>query len=205
MCPLKTLLAILLLFGTVSGASAKRMELTLEDLARQSQVIVSARVDSVAEIGGVKVAEATVLRPIAGWKAGTKLTFLAHRTWTCDSSHAVGGETVLLFLNRCDPSQGGIGLKPFWDQHPQFNSEYNQRFGKIPFYQMVNSGQGRMVVIMNGKTPHIIKPYHLEKNLPDFPHPDPRWPNRSAVRLTDVINRINKVLSLLPKGTVQRI
>lgn len=199
---LRTLFVLLLLFGAANSVHARRMEMSLEELARHSQVIVSAQVKMVSTIGGMKVAEATVVRSIAGEnvKEGMKLTFIAGRTWACDTSHAVAGETVLLFLTQLDREKPDPLLKEFLNERPQFDAEYTRQYDKTPFFRIANSGQGRLEVIRVQNTPCIRKPYPLQKELPKFMHSDPLWKGLPVIRLADVIARIAAVRSASVSG-----
>jgi hypothetical protein len=95
-----------------AASRARTLMPTLEALTEKAKVIVVARVEEintepfenanrasgVSEIRSEKrVATARVLEV---WKgaAGEKVQFRASRTWTCDVSTAVMGETVVLFL-----------------------------------------------------------------------------------------------------------
>ena len=70
---------------------------TLEGLTRTASLIVVAQVENVTEDGGVRVATARVMDV---WKGRSKgiVRFRASRSWTCDASTAIPGETVVLFL-----------------------------------------------------------------------------------------------------------
>jgi hypothetical protein len=106
---------------------------TLEELTKSAKVIVVARVEAVAtepaneagKFSGVRelnserrVATARVLEVWKG-SVGEEVQFRASKSWTCDVSTAVVGETVLLFLTD-DPKDSaalaiafnGIGRLP---------------------------------------------------------------------------------------------
>jgi len=70
---------------------------TLEGLTRTASLIVVAQVENVTEKDGVKVATARVIDVWKGRSEGT-VQFRASRSWTCDASTAIPGETVVLFL-----------------------------------------------------------------------------------------------------------
>lgn len=104
---------------------------TLEMLTRASTVIVVAQVEEVKQQPDMRVATARVLEV---WK-GTppeKVHFRASKSWVCDSSHAVVGETIVLFLVG-DPgtvmsiAYSGMGRLTFTD------AEGNQTVG-LPGY-----------------------------------------------------------------------
>lgn len=70
---------------------------TFEMLTRTASLIVVAQVENVTEKGGISVATARV---IDVWKGRSEETvqFRASKSWTCDVSKAIPGETVVLFL-----------------------------------------------------------------------------------------------------------
>lgn len=96
--------------------SGRPLSPTLEMLTKASTLIVVAQVEEVKQQPDMRVATARVLEV---WK-GTppeKVHFRASRSWVCDSSHAVVGETIVLFLGG-DPrtvmgiSYSGMGRLP---------------------------------------------------------------------------------------------
>lgn len=70
---------------------------TLEALTRTSNLIVVAQVENVSKKGDVSVATARVIEVWKGRPEGI-VQFRASRSWTCDASTAIPGETVVLFL-----------------------------------------------------------------------------------------------------------
>src|SRR5690242_6174484 len=80
------------------AASARVASTTLGNLASTSRAIAVVHVDAVREVGGLEIATATVVRPLAGLQQGQRFAFLAQGTRACDSSDAVPDETVLLFV-----------------------------------------------------------------------------------------------------------
>jgi len=121
--------------------AARKARTDIVELSARSDAIAVARVDRVLLHGGMRIAVATVLRPIKGLNANQRFSFLAEPTWTCDSSTAVLGETVLLFLER--PGDGFdnwlIEVHPdAWERR----AEHPAR----PFFKVAWSGSGRMPV-----------------------------------------------------------
>jgi len=84
------------LFSTEATLSRSVMP-TLEGLTRNASLIVVAQVENVNEKDGVKVATARVIDVWKGRSPGI-VQFRASRSWTCDASTAIPGETVVLFL-----------------------------------------------------------------------------------------------------------
>jgi hypothetical protein len=115
-------------------SSARAAMPTLEELTKSAQLIVVARVeeistdksDAAGHFSGVsaiswkkRVATARVLEVWKGTAAGETVKFRASKSWTCDVSTAVVGETVVLFLtdDAKDPAVmaiafNGIGRLP---------------------------------------------------------------------------------------------
>lgn len=86
---------------------------TLEELTKKAKLVVVARVEDImtepraeggnstgvgALYGEKRVATARVLEVWKGATAGEMVQFRASKSWTCDVSTAMMGETVLLFL-----------------------------------------------------------------------------------------------------------
>lgn len=70
---------------------------TFEMLTRTASLIVVAQVENVTEKGDVSIATARVIDVWKGRSAGI-VQFRASKSWTCDVSKAIPGETVVLFL-----------------------------------------------------------------------------------------------------------
>ncbi len=143
---MRALLAILLALVTASQVVGKVARIPVEELVRQSDLIVVAKVESVTRpLVGKKYATAKVTE---AWKGSSlkAVRFLASPTWTCDSSTAQKGETVVLFLTE--------GKKPH-------------------AFQIAGSGRGRMPISTAGSKfhasfwPEIIFP----KGIPTIDEP----------------------------------
>jgi len=95
---------------------------TLEQLTKSAKLVVVARVEEIApeprvtdgNFTGVRalnwekrVATARVLEVWKGTAAGETVQFRASKSWTCDVSTAIMGETVLLFLTD-DPKDSTV-------------------------------------------------------------------------------------------------
>ena len=95
---LLALLAPVQVFGKVAL-------MPLSSLVASSELIVVAQVESVSPLVGRKrYARARVTEVWKGTNTET-IEILASPSWICDTSTAVEGETVVLFLNRIDQSQ----------------------------------------------------------------------------------------------------
>lgn len=134
-------------------ASAKVASTSLEELARDASATAIAHVDQVKEIEGVRVALATVTEPLGGLHQGQRFAFVAQGTWTCDSSTAVPGETVLLFLQQpikgwYDQEVEGLGLR--------FCYARERELGNLPFYFIYWSGRGRIPIERRAGTDYLV-------------------------------------------------
>ncbi len=89
---------ITLLLTAVSLAYSKVATIDLGRLARLSNLIVVAEVIAIQEVGGVKVASVKTISLVKG-VAECPIAFVAEPTWACDTSAAVVGERVLLYLS----------------------------------------------------------------------------------------------------------
>ena len=97
-----TLFCALCAFLSAAPASAKVAAISLDKLVATSEEIVIATVTELSPASPLReelvLASAQVKRTLKGSVTGT-FQFLASPTWTCDTSTAELGETVLLFLN----------------------------------------------------------------------------------------------------------
>jgi hypothetical protein len=132
-----------LLATAVSTAHGRVGSTTLKALTVYSDGIAVAKVERVEKVGGVSVATAKVVHPLKGLRAQQQVAFLAEGTWTCDTSYAVVGETVLLFLQR-----PGAHFQEFIRNRPQFQQERTSRLSSLPFFQIAYAGRGRMPLQM---------------------------------------------------------
>ncbi|MSR64609.1 MAG: hypothetical protein EXS18_02380 [Verrucomicrobiae bacterium] len=159
-----TLLAAAHCFAKVGG-------MRVEDMVRQSELIVLAKVESIEGAGGGKrYAQARVVEIWKGAQTET-VEFLASPTWTCDISEAKKGETVVLFLCKSDKSRS---------------------------YQIFLSGRGRMPIrTVKGKTYATLWPeVGLPKDTPTIAGPEPKW---DFIRSVEVSTLRDLVKSALPK------
>jgi hypothetical protein len=104
---------------------------TSEMLTRTATLIVVAQVESVTEKGNVRIATARVTDVWKGQSAGI-VQFRASRSWTCDVSNAIQGETVVLFL--VDEAQTGERVIAY------------SGMGRLP----VNKAEGMETVMLSG-------------------------------------------------------
>jgi hypothetical protein len=92
-------------------AQAKISAQYIAELIQSSDEVVIATVTEVSEAspstGGFSVATAETKRTLKGVPVRT-VRFYASPGWICDTSHAISGETVLLFLN--GPTDGNFAI-----------------------------------------------------------------------------------------------
>jgi hypothetical protein len=133
--------------------SAEVPSVTIADLIRFSDAVVVGRVERVQiihrpqdevesgseflkELGGeVRFAEISISRILKGRADRKRVIFLAARTWTCDVTTAVAGETALLFLG--DEDDGA-------DFDENMRRRVRAEFPKGQWMHLAWSGYGRM-------------------------------------------------------------
>jgi hypothetical protein len=104
---------------------------TFEMLTRTASLIVVAQVENVTEKGDVSIATARVIDVWKG-RSAEIVQFRASKSWTCDVSKAIPGETVVLFLT--DDAQTGITAIAY------------SGIGRLP----VNNADGMQTVMLYG-------------------------------------------------------
>ncbi len=166
---------ILFAWVATSQTFARVGSIALDQLARESAIIVVAKVKSVSQpLIGKRYAKAAVVEV---WKGDQKerVEFLASRTWTCDVSEARKGETVLLFLTKG---------------------------GKSRSYEIAHSGRGRMPLrTVNGKEFATFWPdIRLPKGTPTIDGPRPEWDFIRSVEIAILRDLVNKVLENTEKS-----
>src|SRR5690349_17824180 len=88
-------LIVIAIFAVVVNAEVAPVR--LEELTRDSDLILIGKVTSVKQVGDEKFTQVEVLKTLKG--NSQKAIFLSvTKTWTCDVSNAVEGETALFFL-----------------------------------------------------------------------------------------------------------
>ena len=155
----------LLLICLASAATAKVGTINLQDLTKQSSLIVVGTVSSV-HTGNIRMATFEVERFVKG--TGPKhLEFVAEPTWTCDISDAKPGERLLLFLDRAEAGRivgGKIGLNKKLD-HDAYLIGHSGR-GRI---QLLGLGANQFISFKPGSfmepTEYVIN-LRLPKDLP---------------------------------------
>lgn len=157
-----------------TSAPVKVMEINLEHLVCYSDRIVVGRVDDVVKVDRgspqdgqpptVSIADVTVLRTLKG-EEGPRVLYPAHRTWVCDTTQAVLGETVLLFLTE---------ERVFRDEEPELRVNVRDRLGDHPLLRVVWSGRGRMPFWRNTEGERVVYwgDVRMPEDLAAGPGPD---------------------------------
>lgn len=134
----RTIFAVLGLSCLSINLQAKVATLSLDELARKSDLILIAEVERVEVKADVKIGRVRVIRFIKG-ATKSPIAFVAQRTWTCDMSEAVSGERVLLFLTSASSQKG----KTMFGQNLNAVQASCKREG-AQLYVLSHSGRGRI-------------------------------------------------------------
>ncbi len=111
MTPIVKTLCVVGLSWLAMSVQAKVATIRIGELARESDLILVAEVQRVEVKAGVKIARVRVIRFVKG-EAECSITFVAEPTWRCDTSAAVPGERVLLYLAAAvDPQERTLNGK----------------------------------------------------------------------------------------------
>ncbi len=140
------ILSLFLAFPLSTHAKVARIELS--KLIQQSNYIVLARVESITEMDGVKIARAVPLQAFKGANNLTAFYFVAEPTWTCDTSQAKQDETALFFLNQ---SRGQI-IKRRLLRKP------DARVTVQPLFFIAHSGRGKMPLRVVNGAHYVVAP-----------------------------------------------
>lgn len=148
--------SLLLFLATVPllGSRPKVRSITLEELWRGSEIVVLGRVEKVEEVirevppgnaryaheqwmydGSVPIAVVEVQRTLRGSEGLKSIPVFAQRTWTCDVTQAVPGESALFFLERTQVLDR---------EGEKFRHTLADAFGKAEVRAIRWSGRGRM-------------------------------------------------------------
>ena len=111
MTPIVKTLSVVALSWLAISVHAKVGTISIGELAQGSDLILVAEVQRVEVKAGVRIARVRVIRFIKG-EAECPIAFVAEPTWTCDTSAAVPGERVLLYLTAAvDPQERTLNGK----------------------------------------------------------------------------------------------
>ena len=161
------------------------------EMIRTSQLILIAHVDKVINIQGEHVALATVARTLKG-RAPTRLAFYAEPTWTCDTSKAVQGETVLLCLRAW--TAGINSDDECFKPGPAFEAARKKQLAGRPFYMLMSDGRGRMPVIRERRRLTYLRQPPSCKFPTNIPVGPTSKDGHSLYHLQDVKKAIKQIL-----------
>ncbi|BBO24375.1 MAG: hypothetical protein AMXMBFR19_09360 [Chthonomonadaceae bacterium] len=174
-----------------ASAQAKVATISLNALAKLSDLILVAEVERVELRAGVRVARIKTIQFVKG-SAECPIAFVAERTWTCDLSTAIAGERVLLYLS----SIGKVKGRTMNGQDLGAAQAACKKDG-IQLYTLTHSGRGRIPLSLNkgqwvaGVTPGEGRGPGLNANL-YVPKPIPTLqtsPGHKAVSLAELVRR----------------
>lgn len=138
------LVGIAVAVATSTVAFAKVGTIDIGSLARESEVVAVGTVTDIGKVGGVNVAFVDKTEFIKGF-AFERIAFVAEPTWKCDTSDAVVGERVLLFLAEIPNSRpvlGGLDIVSAKKACTRSGSS---------LYLLGHSGRGRIRLFQRGK------------------------------------------------------
>jgi hypothetical protein len=176
----------LFFLASADSARAKVGGMTLKEMIKYSAYIVVARVESVKVVDGIRVARAVPQQEFKGERGQKPFYFVAEGTWRCDTSTAVEGETVLLFLSRIKDNvvkRDMIG-KPV------------ARVKVEPLFSITHSGRGRMPVrIVEGKTYVTLWTggVSLPRSMKSIPGEEKRYSSFRSVLLSDIVQILSRL------------
>ena len=141
-------------------ATKKVKTITVDELYQMSQVIATAKVESISAVSGVKVATAKIIKIFKGKPVTDHLKFVAQQTWTCDISTAIKGETILLYLSPVTSS-----LKE--QEVTQLDGAASElALNGFTLYSIGHSGRGRLA-LTSVKGAYAVAAYFESSTLGD--------------------------------------
>ena len=184
---LTTILAVFAIAFFAMPIQAKVAPAPIEDLIRQSQLIVVGKVKSVSKIERVDFANVEILQTLKG-NSFKNIYYSAERTWTCDMSTAVDGETALFFFDKykIEPNLNNANQPPNPFRMPKtdsFKETVERLISDSELFRLSFDGRGRMPIeeTISEKKLQISSGVILPKDL--------------KPELSEIINYTNKVLS----------
>lgn len=159
---------LVLVFSTLA-AHAKVAPVSIETLIKRSDLIVVGRVTEIRQIEGVNFATIEVLQTLKGNTVAT-VFYSAERTWPCDSSDAVDGETALFFFTTY---RAGKRFGRSAKQTEPLDEAVKRTFTEDELFRLAYDGRGRMPIkdLVSDKlleiNPSVILPKNLRHELVD--------------------------------------
>jgi hypothetical protein len=160
---IKSILCLLVIAFLTLPAHGKVAPVALEDLIKQSDVILLGKVSSIHRIGDVDFAEVEVLEMLKG-EQRLKIVYSAERTWPCDISGAVNAETALFFFTTY---KFGPTFRRNAEQTILLRESAAGFFHTNDLFRLSFDGRGRMPMVISGndKSLSISPGVRLPKGL----------------------------------------
>lgn len=181
------MLAALFLGGT--RGSADVAPTSLEKLTKVCRRAVVSKVIQILDVEGAKIAEGEVLMTLKGEPTTDHLYFVAQPTSVEDTSHAVIGETLLLFL---EPEPAEV------DDSSPFRKKLQKLIGNDQLWLIAWSGRGRLPVTRIGQTDYVpvladaqLAEVRFPRNISTIPLPGSDGRMRLA-KLDDVVKFVKR-------------
>lgn len=189
----RTFIALLLLIHPSFGVPtlADVAPTSLEKLTKISMLAVVVDVKRILKIEGAKIAEAEVLLALKGASKPKEIIyFIAQPTSIEDTSHAVAGDVLLLFL---EPEPMEVNLDS------PFQSKVRDEIGDRPLWRITWSGRGRLPVtrvngidyIQSSVDPQLAD-VRMPKDLTVIPSPTNDNGRFNLFKLADIVSFIRR-------------
>lgn len=189
----RTFIALLLLIHPSFGVPtlADVAPTSLEKLTKISMLAVVVDVKRILKIEGAKIAEAEVLLALKGASKPKEIIyFIAQPTSIEDTSHAVAGDVLLLFL---EPEPMEVNLDS------PFQSKVREEIGDRPLWRITWSGRGRLPVtrvngidyIQSSVDPQLAD-VRMPKDLTVIPSPTIDNGRFNLFKLADIVSFIRR-------------
>lgn len=181
-------------FSFVFSVYAEKISFPYRDFIKESDLIVIGKVQSIVKIENIEFAKVEVIQTFKGNSPNT-IYFLASRTWSCDSSNAVVGETAMFFLVESVVASRSISNNLDSDSFCNYVAKAKEIIGDNKFYRLFNSGDGRLPFeIIDGTNLIIHSDFYNE--LPDFLIPGKhKYHSYAAFKAEDLVVYTKRILS----------
>lgn len=187
----KLVLSIFIAATFAMVVKASVASISLEDLTRNSDIVIVGKVISVKKIGEEEIAKVEVLKTLKGNPQNSVFVSVTP-SWACDVSDAVVGETALFFL-------GKNQIRPTWErkleQACEFKKQIDSEIGENEFYYISHSGSGRMPIEKKNGSENISILYNrvfLPKKIKVTEKPIGKYSTKNLANLNEVIKETIK-------------
>lgn len=170
----------------VAATPKKVATITVNELYKQSKVIVLAEVESITFVAKTKIATAKILKTYKGKPVGQTVKFVAQETWACDISNAIRGEKVLLYLVSTT-----AGIK---DEGVTAAAKELATKGAM-LYSIGHSGRGRLPIDPSKPDPSLATQAAEKRNwsinlnleIPDSKYIQKTSKDQGTIKISDLI------------------